>query len=149
MTLTLTDAEAAELARWKVGKMSIPEWLASGVRPERVQASLIRVFDRPRRGGVMGRVLADHLGADVDAVFTEHYPRKAAKLAKTCRERGDHPHAEKLHAALVALMFCANCGRPLADPVSIDRGIGPDCWEQIDPAWRAAICDRLSLQRAL
>lgn len=36
-------------------------------------------------------------------------------------------------------MFCANCGRPLTDPVSIDRGIGPDCWEMIDPAWRVAI----------
>lgn len=137
--ITLTEPEAAELARWHHGKMSIPEWLDSGPAPERLQASLVRALDRPGRGGVFARVLADRLGAEVDQVFAEHYPRKAAKLARECRERGDHPHAEKLHAALVALMFCANCGPPLADPVSIDRGIGPDCWPRIDPAWRASI----------
>ena len=144
MTLTLTEAEAAELARWHHGKLSIPEWLASRPPPERLQASLIRVLDRPGRGGVFARVLADHLGADLDKVFTANYPRKAAKLAAACRERGDHPHAEKLHDLLVSLMFCANCGRPLVDPVSIERGIGPDCWQQIDPAWRARIEARMT-----
>jgi hypothetical protein len=24
--------------------------------------------------------------------------------------------------------FCGRCGRPLSDPVSIDRGIGPECY---------------------
>lgn len=48
-------------------------------------------------------------------------------------------HADKLHGALVALMFCANCGRPLEDPQSVNRGIGPDCWGRIDPAWRSSI----------
>lgn len=137
--LALTEAEAVELARWRIGKCSVAGWLDSGPSPERVQASLVRVLDRPGRGGVFARVLAEHLGADVDEVFAQHYPRKAARLAAECRARGDHPHAEKLHAALVALMFCANCGRPLVDPVSIDRGIGPDCWERIDPGWRHAI----------
>ena len=144
MTVTLTEAEAAELARWRYGKLSIPEWLASGPSPERLQASLVRVLDRPGRGGVFARVLADHLGADVDEVFAGHYPRKAAKLAAACRDRGEHPHANKLHAALIALMFCANCGRPLVDPVSIERGIGPDCWERLDARWREAISERLA-----
>jgi len=40
-------------------------------------------------------------------------------------------------------MFCANCGRPLNDPMSIDRGIGPHCWDHIDPAWHASISQRL------
>ena len=71
-------------------------------------------------------------------------PRGAAKLAAECRARGDDPHADRLQAALVALMFCANCGRPLVDPVSIERGIGPDCWQQIDPAWRARIEARMT-----
>jgi len=146
MTEITTDAaEAAELARWRHGKMSIPGWLASGPKPERVQASLIRALDRPNRGGAFSRALAAHLAADLDAVYAEHYPRRAAKLAAECRDRGDHPHADKLHAALIALMFCANCGRPLTDPVSIDRGIGPDCWHEIGPAWQAAINARLSL----
>jgi hypothetical protein len=34
------------------------------------------------------------------------------------------------------------------DPVSIDRGIGPDCWERIEPAWRAAIEARIEATRA-
>ena len=104
---------------------------------------LIRALDRPNRSGAWGHALAAYLGADVDALYAERHPRKAAKLAADCRARGDHPHADKLHAALVALMFCANCGRPLIDPLSIDRGIGPDCWPKIDPGWRAAIADRL------
>jgi len=141
--MTTTDAEAAELARWRHGRQTIPEWLASGPDPEKVLASLVRALDRPRRGGAFGRALAAHLNVDLDALFAEHHPRKAAKLAEQCRARGDHPHANKLQTALVALMFCANCGRPLVDPVSIDRGIGPDCWPRINPDWRAAIEGRL------
>lgn len=143
----LSEAEAAELARWRVGRKPVPEWLASGPSPERVRAMLIRALDRKHRGGVFGRVLAEWLGADIDALYAEHHPRKAAELAAQCRARGDHPHADKLHAALAALMFCANCGRPLVDPVSIDRGIGPDCWEVIAPQWRAAIESRQTRER--
>ena len=29
---------------------------------------------------------------------------------------------------------CGRCSRPLTDPVSIDRGIGPDCWGVINDA---------------
>jgi Family of unknown function (DUF6011) len=100
---------------------------------------LVRALDRPDRSGAFGRALAAHLSADIDELFAEHHPRRAAKLAEECRARGEHPHADKLQAALVALMFCANCGRPLQDPLSIDRGIGPDCWPRIDPGWRSAI----------
>jgi hypothetical protein len=136
--------ETAELAEWKIGGKPVTEWLTTErATPERVQAMLIRALDRPSRGGALSRALAAHLGADVDVVYAEHYPRKAAQLAKTARGQGDHPHADKLHAALVALMFCANCGRPLTDPESIDRGIGPDCWQVISPSWRAAIEARM------
>lgn len=27
-------------------------------------------------------------------------------------------------------MTCNHCGKPLTDPVSIERGIGPDCWRK-------------------
>jgi hypothetical protein len=148
MSETTTEAEAAELARWHIGRKSVPDWLASGPDPQRVQAMLIRALDRPNRSGALGRALAAHLGADVDEVYAQHHPRKAAQLAAECRARGDHPHADKLHAALVALMFCANCGRPLTDPESIDRGIGPDCWQTIDPNWREAIEHRLYVHSA-
>jgi len=142
--MTTTEAEVAELARWHHGRQSIPDWLASGPDPDKVRAALVRALDRPRRSGPFSRALAAHLGADLDQVYAESYPRKAAKLAEASRARGDDPNADKLQAALVALMFCANCGRPLTDPLSIERGIGPDCWPRIDPAWRSAICDRLS-----
>jgi Family of unknown function (DUF6011) len=92
----------------------------------------------------MGRALARYLSADFDAVFAENYPRKAAQLAAVARARGEHPHADKLQTLLTSLMSCANCGRSLVDPVSIGRGIGPDCWPRIDPAWRASISQRLA-----
>ena len=139
----LDPAELAELSNWTIGGRPAPAWLASGPDPELARAKLVRALDRPRRGGAWARALAAYLGADLDAVYAEHYPRKAARLASEARARGDNPHAEKLQSALVALMFCANCGRPLADPLSIDRGIGPDCWQKIEPAWRDAISARL------
>ena len=148
--MTDTIDEAAELARWWVrtrkGRMSPGEYLATTPPAGEVMPRLIRLLDRPGRGGALGRAFSAYLGVDLDALFAEHHPRRAAKLAEECRARGDHPHTDKLHAALVALMFCANCGRPLNDPVSIDRGIGPDCWEVIDPKWRDAISRRLAEQ---
>lgn len=102
----------------------------------------MRALDRPNRGGALGRALAAYLGTDLDALYAERHLRRAAKPAADCHARGDHPHADELHAALVALTFCANCGRLLTDPESIDRGIGSDCWPRIDPGWRAAIESR-------
>jgi hypothetical protein len=142
----LTEAETASLARWHIGNQTVTDWLAASPDPDRVRAMLVRTLDRGGRDSVISRALAVHLGADVDLVYAENFPRKAAKLAAEYRARGDDPHADRLHAALVAMMFCANCGRPLADPVSIERGIGPDCWPRIDPGWRAAISARLSGQ---
>jgi len=141
----MTEDPAAELTKWKIGGKPVREWLASDrATPDRVCAMLVRALDRPDRGGAISRALADHIGADVDHIYAKRYPRKAAKLAAECRARGDHPHADKLHTALVALMFCSNCGRPLTDPESVNRGIGPDCWQIIDPGWRDAIQRRLA-----
>lgn len=149
--MTDTPAEEAELARWWVGtrngRMTPREYLATAPPAHEVMPKLIRLLDRPARGGVLGRAFAAYLGTDLDTLFAEHHPRRAAKLAEECRARGDHPHADKLHAALVALMFCSNCGRPLVDPLSIDRGVGPDCWEVIDPEWRTRINARLAQTR--
>jgi Family of unknown function (DUF6011) len=146
--MTDTAAESAELARWRIGRVSARDYLAAQPPADQVMPKLIRLLDRPGRGDALGRAFAAYLGADLDTLFAEHHPRRAAKLAAECRARGDHPHADKLHASLVALMFCANCGRPLDDPLSIDRGIGPDCWEIIDPQWRQAISARLAVKVA-
>lgn len=150
--MTSAAAEAEELARWWVGtrkgRMSPVEYLATEPPANEVRPRLIRLLDRPGRGGALGRAFAAYLGADLDALFAGHHPRRAAKLAEDCRARGDHPHADQLHAALVALMFCANCGRPLADPLSVGRGIGPDCWGVIDPDWRTQINARLTMPEA-
>jgi hypothetical protein len=142
--ITLTDDDRLWLDRWRVGCQPGMDWLASSPAPERVRAMLVKMLDRYGSATVFARVLADHLGADPCQVYAENWPRRAAKYAADCRERGQHPHADKLQAALISLMFCANCGRPLADPVSVGRGIGPDCWPKIDPQWRAAITMRLA-----
>jgi len=150
--ITLTDDDRAWLDRWKVGrgadKQSGMDWLASQPPADQVRAMLVKFLDRGGPETIFARVMADHLDTDRHQLFAENWPRKAAKLATACRERGDHPHADKLHTALVALMFCANCGRPLMDPVSIERGIGPDCWPRIAPGWRAAITARMQAPRA-
>lgn len=137
-------ADLAELSRWRIGGQPAPAWLASRPDPRTARAKLVRVLDRPGRGGAMGRALARYLSTDIDAVYAEAYPRKAAQLAEQARARGEDPHADKLQTLLVALMHCANCGRPLTDPVSISRGIGPDCWPRINPAWRELISQRLA-----
>ncbi|MGI8452128.1 MAG: DUF6011 domain-containing protein [Streptosporangiaceae bacterium] len=146
-TAPLTDDDQFWLGRWTVGRGSDRrpgmDWLAARPPPDRVRAMLVKFLDRYGPGFICTRVLADHLGVDPDQLYAGNWPRKAARLAAESRERGDDPHADKLHAALVALMFCANCGRPLADPVSIERGMGPDCWPRIAPAWRAAITGRM------
>jgi hypothetical protein len=141
----LTDDDRMWLGRWTVGKQKQlgMDWLAGQPPADKVRAMLVKFMDRYGPETVFARVMADHLGADRHHVYAENWPRKAAALAADCRRRGEHPHADRLHAALTALMFCANCGRPLADPVSIDRGIGPDCWPRIAPPWRAAILGRL------
>jgi hypothetical protein len=137
--IQLDDTDRMQLGRWKVGKRPGMDWLAGQPPADQVRAMLIRLMDRYGLETVFARVLADHLGADRHALYTQNWPRKAARLACEARARGDHPHAGRLHAALIAIMHCANCGRPLVDPLSIDRGIGPDCWQTIDPAWRASI----------
>ena len=77
-------------------------------------------------------------------MYAKAYPRKAAQLACEARARGDDPHADKLQTVLITLGHCANCGHPMADPLSVSRGVGPDCWERIDPAWQESISQRLA-----
>jgi hypothetical protein len=146
-TAPLSDDDRMWLSRWRVGKQTGEEWLNSKPPTGQAHAILVKILDRGGTNTVFARLLGEYLGVDPVKVYAENYPRKAAKLAAAARARGDHPHADKLHAALVALMFCANCGRPLVDPLSIGRGIGPDCWEVIDPEWRTRISARLAQTR--
>jgi len=134
--------ELAELSRWRIGARPAPAWLASRPDPRQARAKLILALRRPDRGGAWGRALARYLSADLDAVYAAVYPRKAAELAATARTRGEDAYADKLQTLLVAMGHCANCGHLLADPLSLSRGIGSDCWPRIDPAWRAAIRQR-------
>ena len=147
--LPLTDDDRMWLSRCTIGRRPIMEWLASDPPADSVRAHLVKFLDRSNPEFAVCRVLAAHVGADPVKLYAENWPRKAAKLAEKARARGDQPHADKLQAALVALMFCANCGRPLADPVSIERGIGPDCWQRIDPQWKRAIAERIAVPDTL
>jgi Family of unknown function (DUF6011) len=131
--LSLADDERAWLSRWRVGRLPFAEWLATEPPADAARATLVKALDRAGPRTVLARVL----GAYPIKLYAENWPRKAAKLAEQARAGGGHPHAEQLQAALVALMYCANCGRPLVDPVSIDRGTGPDCWGKHRPAVEA------------
>lgn len=42
-----------------------------------------------------------------------------------------------LGAVRLGLNKCAVCGRPLRDPESVSRGIGPECWGPVAAAWLA------------
>ena len=59
-------------------------------------------------------------------------PTKAAKRAVELRDTPD-PQPDQveervaIEAALSTAARCSECGRALEDPVSVVRGIGPDC----------------------
>lgn len=142
--LPLSDDDRMWLARCTIGRQPFMDWLASDPPVDTVCAKLVRFLDRGGPRSVFARVLGAHLGVDPYRVYAQNWPRKAARLAEEARARGDQRHADSLHSALVALMFCANCGRPLDDPMSIERGIGPDCWQKIDPQWKRAIAERIT-----
>ena len=57
-------------------------------------------------------------------------PQKVAYQARYWRAHGRLDVAERLEAQLVAFHRCRICGRALSDPVSISRGVGPECWAQ-------------------
>lgn len=83
-------------------------------------------------------------GKDGDKVAT-FYPRSGKFAPTSERYGGDLLRAQAAKAVLLYLAEkrplregstlqaaneCGYCGRPLTDPVSIARGIGPDCWGQ-------------------
>jgi hypothetical protein len=55
-------------------------------------------------------------------------PGRQAETAARLRATGRLERADKLERQLVALGRCKHCGRKLSDPVSIERGVGSDCW---------------------
>jgi hypothetical protein len=51
--------------------------------------------------------------------------------------------AERVAVPLRALAVtgstrCLRCGRRLTDPLSVSRGLGPECRTKVDPRWRDA-----------
>ena len=100
-TAPLSDDDRMWLSRWTVGGQPGMKWLAGNPGIDRVRATLVKMLDRADPATVFARVLGEHLGVDPHQVYAENWPRKAARLAAACRERGDHPHADKLHGALV------------------------------------------------
>jgi hypothetical protein len=55
-------------------------------------------------------------------------PTKLAEQAAWHRQGGRLDIAEKFETQLVREGRCKLCGRPLSDPDSLERGVGPDCW---------------------
>jgi Family of unknown function (DUF6011) len=63
----------------------------------------------------------------VTAVSWLANPVKGARIARWYRANGRTELAEAIEQELAATGRCRICGRPLSDPVSVERGVGPDC----------------------
>lgn len=60
--------------------------------------------------------------------YIKRSPRKAAKFLAHHSETGEYPaKVEALRAEFPNHDRCSDCGRPLEDPASVARGVGPDC----------------------
>lgn len=63
--------------------------------------------------------------------YVKRSPRKAAKFLTHHADKAEPEYALKV-AALRAEFpnhnRCSDCGRPLEKGVSVERGVGPDCW---------------------
>lgn len=58
------------------------------------------------------------------AVMVEQMPKKAASHLKYY----SHEQRIAILKALHQVERCVNCGRKLTDPVSLERGMGSDCY---------------------
>jgi hypothetical protein len=60
-------------------------------------------------------------------------PKRAAMVARYYRAQGRDDDAQVLEDYNVSRGFCRCCGRRLTNPVSVARGIGPECWAKQPP----------------
>jgi hypothetical protein len=62
-------------------------------------------------------------------------PRRAALQARHLHALGRHDEAQLLedYVARHAAQHCRICGRRLTHPISLARGIGPECWANQPP----------------
>ena len=108
--------------------------------------------DLPPPTPAPGGGLIANMGARFSVLATAeglHVPRLAADLSAadlaTAREairRICQPDTLARYLAAevgtCANPVCVTCGRPLADPQSRARGVGPDCWQRLEDAIRGA-----------
>jgi hypothetical protein len=63
-------------------------------------------------------------------------PVKLARAARYHRLHGRPDMADVMELVLTVAGRCRVCGIRLTDPVSIGRGVGPDCWAKLKAAER-------------
>jgi hypothetical protein len=77
----------------------------------------------------------DEVRDAIEAVLVRRHARDsaAAKKAAQRREKRVRETAAKLLKGMKVgpRKNCASCGKGLIDAVSIERGIGPECWERV------------------
>jgi hypothetical protein len=129
--MTATPRPTDPLYRCTVNRRPIREWLADAT-PADGRALLVRAIKR-RGLGPYQHAIAEALDLDAAQVFAVEFPHRAAKAARIAREHGDAETADRIARWLIAGGNCAHCGRPLADPESVNRGVGPDCWARLGP----------------
>lgn len=79
----------------------------------------------------MQNLAADLAGRIADVVATAELtvPLVVTELARLEHRLADaNGRTIGATAGLRAAGQCQRCGRPLSDPVSVRRGVGPDCW---------------------
>lgn len=59
------------------------------------------------------------------------HPHKIARQAAFRRSQGNVDAAERLEAQLADAGCCRRCGRTLTDPLSVARGVGPECVKKV------------------
>lgn len=65
--------------------------------------------------------------------YASKWPVKAAEYIARHDKEGDpdQARAAALKVALPARGCCRICGRALGKKLSVERGVGPDCWEKL------------------
>lgn len=86
---------------------------------------------------------------EIASTRTERYQRllRATELAKTrIAEFGGSPHAQMTAGARLTGM-CAVCARGLTDPLSLQRGVGPECWSAFSSDQQDRLADLVAKER--
>jgi hypothetical protein len=124
---------------------------------EEIPFDLARFREAAQRDNIAINAAGDDIAGVAGLIATAQ--REAQAQAKYIADRRDRRKASNIKRVVDELLrdsvvgnhtHCAICGRTLTDPISIRRGIGPECWEvvlghlerQPSTEWRSVLAAR-------